>query len=104
MTSTMKSKKIFRRELADEFRQNIFGPHSRDLRAMLTRLRSEQPDEGNYVLICLEPFRKWALAKKSTERRAPFELVAGVEFTSAAEAEWAVFKLLWQSQTGETLS
>jgi hypothetical protein len=94
---------LFRRELAEEFRQHLFGPHSPALRVMLNRMRSHQGEEV-FVLVCLEPFRKWALARKSPKRGAPVALVPGVTFTNAAEAEWEVFKRHWQQQTGEVLS
>jgi hypothetical protein len=94
---------LFRRELAEEFRQHLFGPHSPALRVMLNRMRSHQGEEV-FVLVCLEPFRKWALARKSPKRGAPATLVPGVTFTNAAEAEWEVFKRHWQQQTGEVLS
>jgi hypothetical protein len=95
--------RLFPRELADEFRHHVFGPHSPALRVMLNRLRSQQGEEV-FVLVCLEPFRKWALARKSPKRGAPVALVPGVTFASAAEAEWEVFKRLWQQRTGEVLS
>jgi hypothetical protein len=95
--------KIFRKELAEEFRQHVFGPHSPALRVMLNRLRGQQGDEV-FVLVCLEPFRKWALGRKSPKRGAPVSLVPGVTFTNAEEAEWEVFKRHWQQQTGEVLS
>jgi hypothetical protein len=94
---------LFRKELAEEFRQHIFGPHSPALRVMLNRLRGQQGGEV-FVLVCLEPFRRWALAKKSPKRGAPISLIPGAIFTDAAEAEWGVFKRLWQQQTGEALS
>jgi len=104
MTAASTSDTTFSKELALEFKNNIFGPHSRDLRVMLTKLRSEQPDEGNFVLVCIKPFREWMLAKKSTKRGSPVQLIPNRVFTCAAEVEWEVFKLLWQSKTGEHLS
>jgi hypothetical protein len=70
---------------------------------MLNRLRGEQPTDGAYLLVCLEPFRKWALARKETRRGSAVELIPNMTFTSPEEAEWEVFKLLWQAQTGEKL-
>lgn len=89
-------------QLAEEFRRNPFGRHSPELRVLLNRLRSRQAQDP-YVLLCTKPHREWLLARKSDARQSPAHVVTGKRFTSAEEAEWEVFKLLWQQHTGEDI-
>jgi branched-chain amino acid transport system permease protein len=91
-----------RRDLIEEFRRRPVGGHSADLRVLLNLLRTNQGEEP-YILVCTKPHREWLLARKSGERGSPVRVVEGVLFHSPEEAEWEVFKRLWQEQTGEAL-
>ena len=91
-----------RRELAAEFKAAPFGPHSGDLQQVLNLMRAE-PLPGRYVLVTLKPHREWALARLGPPRSGQVELVEGVRYRSAAEAEWDIFKRRWLALTGETL-
>ncbi len=90
-----------RTDLAREFKAKPFGRHSSELQRVLNVFRSD-PLPGNYCLVCTEPHRTWALARFRQTSREPVDLL-GPSFHSLAEAEWAVFKLRWQSHTGQAL-
>lgn len=89
-----------RRDLIEEFRRNPVGRHSPDLRVLLNSLRNEQVGDS-YVLVCVEPHRRWRLARKAAGRGGRVRYVGDVEFTSPEQAEWEVFRLLWRERTGE---
>ena len=91
-----------RRDLIEEFRRNPIGRHSPDLRVLLNTLRKGQKGEA-WVLVCVEPHRRWRLARKASGRAQPVRLVGDTVFTSPEQAEWEVFKLLWRDSTGEAL-
>ena len=91
-----------RTDLAAEFRQNIRGPHSEELRKVLHRMRG-MPISGKYVLIVREPFRKWRIGRLSGRRGDPVEDIDHAEFDSLDEAEWQIFRLRWQALTGLAL-
>ena len=90
------------RPFADEFRANPVGHHSPGLQRILNLLRGE-PLKGKYVLVVVEPYRNWALARLSGERGQPVEIIEGKTYTSLDEAEWDVFKLRWEDATGQKL-
>ena len=91
-----------RLDLAREFRRNPFAKHSPDLYALLEILRGPRFN-GNYVLVVLEPHKRYALAVKQPAGKPP--VVLGNEIHgSAADAEWAVFKRRWEAASGQPLS
>ena len=91
-----------RRDLIEEFKRAPVGRHSPDLRVLLNTLRKGQKSES-WVLVCVEPHRRWRLAKKAAGRGGAVRLVGDAVFTSPEQAEWEVFKLLWRDRTGEDL-
>ncbi len=91
-----------RLDLAREFRGNPFAKHSPDLYALLEILRGPRFN-GNYVLVVLEPHKRYALAVKQPGGKPP--VVLGNEIhASAADAEWAVFKRRWEAASGQPLA
>lgn len=90
-----------RTDLALEFKENIRGPHSEELRYILHRMRAT-PVRGKYILAIVEPFRSWRIARIS-ERGSPIEAVDDRIFTDPSEAEWEVFKMRWVDLTGQEL-
>ena len=91
-----------RLDLARAFRANPFAKHSPELYALLETLRGPRFN-GNYVLVVLEPNKRYALAVKQPGGKPP--VVLGNEIHgSAADAEWAVFKRRWEAATGQTLA
>ena len=88
-------------DLAREYRSRIRGPHSEELRFLLHRMRATQI-RGKYVLVVVEPFKKWRIGR-ITERNQPIEAVDDRVFDNLDEAEWAVFKLRWRDLTGRNL-
>lgn len=92
-----------RMELAEEFRDNQRGPYSFELQRILDRMRTT-PLKGRYVLLIVEPFRVWQLARLSGERCVAPALEEGVRYTSAAMAEWDIFKRRWKDLTGVTVT
>lgn len=92
-----------RMDLAEEFRDNQRGPHSDQLQRILDRMRTT-PLKGRYVLLVVEPFRVWQLARLSGERGVAPVPVEGARYTSAAMAEWDIFKRRWKDLTGVTVT
>lgn len=90
-------------DLALEFRANIYGRHSGELQRVLNRMRMGE-NAGRYVLIAEDrTASNWLLARLGARRGDAPIPVPGYRFTSAAEAEWAVFKLRWKELTGREL-
>ena len=90
---------------ADEFKRNLDAAnfyHSPGLQRILNVMRGGTK-AGKYVLVTREPFKRWVLARLSEERGGPIEILEDYEFTDLKEAEWTVFKLRWQEQTGKML-
>lgn len=76
--------------LVEEFCAAPFGRHSPVLQRLLLRLRS-LPAEGKHVLVEVEPFRRWRLARLRG-RGEPVELLDEF-FDSLEQAERHVFRL-----------
>ncbi len=87
---------------AAEFKADPLGSPSPGLQRVMNLLRGG-PKSGKYVLVVLEPFRRWVLGRLPAERGQPVEILSGQEFTDLAAAEWTVFKLRWQAHTGRDL-
>jgi hypothetical protein len=87
---------------AAEFKEKPFGYHSPGLQRVLNSFRGG-PVASKYILVVLEPFKRWALARLPGQRGMPVEIIKNQEFTDLAVAEWAVFKLRWKSHTGDEL-
>lgn len=93
-----------RLDLAEEFHRNPYGRHSGELQRILNLFRTG-PLSGKYVLI--RESRTWPLKLKLARLGAtPHDPISftGEEFSSYAEAEWAVFKLRWKKYTGQDLT
>ena len=84
---------------AAEFKANPLGSSSPGLQRVMNVLRGG-PKSGKYVLIVREPFRRWVLGQLPAKRGQPVRILEHHEFTDLAEAEWAIFKLRWQANTG----
>jgi len=91
-----------RLDLAREFKRNPFTKHSPDLYALLEILRGPRFN-GNYVLVMLEPGKRYVLAVKQPGGKPPTVLSNEV-FARAEDAEWAVFKRRWEAAAGQPLS
>lgn len=89
-------------DLAREFRAAPAGPHSDELRRVLHRMRWGAPG-GRYVLVALEPGRRWMLARIPPHRGAPIETFPNLVFTDLAHAEWHMFRVRWHELTGQDL-
>jgi hypothetical protein len=59
---------------------------------------------GKYVLVSIDPYRRWALAMLPGGRGQPVRLVEGVEYSSQIDAERDVFRRRWRDLTGEDLT
>ena len=88
---------------AAEFKQQPFGYHSPGLQRVLNVLRGG-PVSGKYVLVVLEPYKRWALGQLPANRGVPVEIVEGQEITDLDDAEWTVFKIRWKALTGKDLN
>ena len=89
-------------DLAREFRSNIRGPYSEDLKRLLHRMRAG-PQRRRYVLVVRTPFQEWVLGQLPERRGEPIAIQEGKIFTSPDDAEWEVFKLRWRALTGKDL-
>jgi len=92
-----------RLDLADEFRHDPSARHSGELQRILNLFRTG-PFAGKYVLI--RESRTWPLQLKlACFGASPHDPLTftGDEFTSYAEAEWAVFRRRWKDHTGQDL-
>jgi hypothetical protein len=85
-----------------EFRSSPFGRHSPELQRLLLEFRRE-PFPEKHVLVCVEPYRRWVVARLSGQRGAAPVPVEGLAFDRIADAEWAVFRLRWRRLFGEDL-
>ncbi|MVA98666.1 ABC transporter permease [Nitratireductor sp. CAU 1489] len=77
-------------DLLDEFLAAPYGNHGPALRRLLLKLRSLSA-EGKHVLVEIEPFRQWRLARLRG-RGQPVELLDEV-FDTLEDAERHVFRL-----------
>lgn len=91
-----------RTDLVEEFLRQPFGHHSGELQRVLNVLRGG-PVKDRYVLICTKPHREWVLGQLSGVRGEPVRVLANRVFTSAEDAERAVFKLRWEQKTGRKI-
>ena len=91
-----------RTDLALEFRENVRGPHSEELRRVLHRMRTT-PLRGRYCAIVRKAFESWVIGRLSGVRGEPPEVFEGRVFTDLDELEWEVFRLRWKQLTGKVL-
>jgi hypothetical protein len=87
---------------AREFLAEPFGYRSPGLQRVLNLMRGLGP-AGKYVVLCVEPHRRWALARLPARRGQAIEAVAGVEYTDLATAECDVFLRRWADLGGPPL-
>lgn len=87
-------------ELYAEYAARPTGAHSPDLQFILQRFR-KAPCAGKYVLIAVEPHRRWRLGRLTGIRGRPVVPEGEEEFTDLAEAERHVFRLRWKALTGK---
>ena len=92
-----------RLDLVQEFRDNPDGPHSLELTLVVNRLRL-MPVADRHILICTQREREWTLAKMPSKRGAKVELFKDRVFNSYDDAVREVFKLRWETVTGERLT
>ena len=88
-----------REALFAEFDRTPIGHHSPALERLLLKFRGA-PVAGKYVLLVLEPHRRWTLATLTGQRGDPVRPIANRVFTDLLEAERAVFRLRWQALVG----
>ncbi|MCB1497801.1 MAG: hypothetical protein KDJ86_18610 [Bauldia sp.] len=86
-------------DLIAEFRRNPTGPHGPALQRLLNRLRAD-PGSGRLVLVTLEPFRRWAIARIPEDRQGRIEIERDRIFTDPGAAEWELFRRRWHDRTG----
>jgi hypothetical protein len=86
---------VAEQDLVAEFEKSPFGPHSSMLQEILDRFRAE-PIPDKYVLVCLEPYRQWALARLPKSRGGEIAIMADRIFSSLEDAERTVFALRWE--------
>ncbi len=91
-----------RLDLVEEFRRAPKGPHSDALQKVLHRMRWAG-EARRYVLIVIEPGRRWMLGRLPERRGGQIERLADHVFTDPADAEWEVFRRRWQAITGRAL-
>jgi len=92
-----------RTDLVEEFRNYPDGPHSSELTLVVNRLRL-MPMADRHILVCTQRGREWTLAKMPSKRGAQMELFKDSVFTNYDEGVWEVFKMRWETVTGEKLT
>jgi hypothetical protein len=92
-----------RTDLVEEFRNNPGGPYSPELALVVNRLRL-MPMADRHILVCTQRGREWTLAKMPSKRGAQVELFKDRVFTNYDEGVWEVFRMRWETVTGEKLS
>ena len=85
-----------------EFLAAPIGYKSPGLQRLLNLMRGQGP-EGKHVLLCREPYRRWALGRLPARRGESVEVVPGVEYRDLIEAERDVFRRRWRDLTGRDL-
>jgi branched-chain amino acid transport system permease protein len=78
-------------ELIAEHERDPLGVHSDDLKRVLNYFRRTAPKDGKYVVVCVEPFRQWSIARLSGVRGRGPAFVDDRTFGSEREAMHAVF-------------
>ncbi len=92
-----------RTDLVEEFRNNLYGPYSPELNLVVNRLRL-MPMGDRHILVCTKNGCEWMLAKMPSKRGAAVELFKDRLFTNYDEGIWEVFRMRWQTVTGESLA
>jgi hypothetical protein len=92
-----------RRELAQAFMAQPWGPHTSAVQAIVNVMRAA-PVANKFALQCLVPYQSWVLVRLPRRRGRPLERVDERIFTSLVEAECAVFAQRWESLFGESLA
>ncbi len=92
-----------RTDLVEEFRNNPGGPYSPELTHVVNRLRV-MPMADRHILVCTQRGREWALAKMPSKRGATLEFFEDRVFDDYDEGVWEVFRMRWQTVTGNDLS
>lgn len=92
-----------RTDLVEEFRNKPGGPYSAELTLVVNRLRL-MPMADRHILVCTQRGRQWTLAKMPSQRGVKLELFEDRVFEDYYEGAWEVFRLRWQTVTGESLA
>ena len=92
-----------RTDLIEEFRNNLYGPYSPELNLVVNRLRL-MPLGDRHILVCTKSGREWMLAKMPSRRGAAVQLFKDRTFTNYDEGIWEVFRMRWETVTGESLA
>lgn len=91
------------KQYIDEFMKTPIGYHSPGLQRVLNVMRGGELN-GKYILVIIEPYRRWALGRLPARRGEHISLVEGVEYTCQLQAERDVFIRRWRDLTGEDIS
>jgi hypothetical protein len=89
-------------ELYDEYCRTPIGAHSPNLQFILQHFR-KAPCEGKYVLVAIEPHRRWVLGTLTGRRGDTVRIEAAVEFDDLDKAERYVFRRRWKTLFGQDL-
>ena len=91
-----------RLDLAQEFKAQPLGPHSRDLQKILNIMRWI-PNAGKPVVVCTRPYEEWCVAEQPAERGTPVKIYTEQPYADEGQAFWQVFKRRWSLLTGQEL-
>lgn len=91
-----------RTDLAREFRDHPFGPHSTDLRRLLLILRNGSI-RGKTTIASLAPGKGYCLAEIGQRRGDPIVYHRDLKFDRLADAHRALFEKRWEQMTGQPL-
>lgn len=86
-----------RTDLAREFRDNPFGPHSPELRRLLLILRNGSARSKKVIATYGDGY---CLAQVGPKRGDPIKFLSDRTFSNYRDAVWAVFQARWEQATG----
>lgn len=87
-----KIKPLVTNELIEEHRRNSIGKHSPNLMKVLNYLRRHHEEiENKYLIINIEPHRKWCIGQHPGERGKGYTIFTDEFFDSREDAEHGLF-------------
>ncbi|MBO3460021.1 hypothetical protein G7B40_011370 [Aetokthonos hydrillicola Thurmond2011] len=85
-------KHLVNQNVLEEHASNPIGNHSDALKRILVYLRKYKLElRGKYIIVCVQPYKKWCIGKLSGVRGVPPQIYEEECFGSEAEAEHGIF-------------
>jgi hypothetical protein len=91
-----------RLDLAQEFKAQPLGPHSRELQKVLSIMRW-MPKASKPIVVCTKPYEQWCVGELPADRCTAVTVLTEHSYDDEGEAFWQVFKRRWHVLTGHEL-